>query len=100
MKKPRPLTQREHKLIERYSYCQLGMTPRQFYSKWEVNYEILALICDRSTSSVRCWFLRSPHYRRPSPTDLRHLALMDFILENFEKIPEEFRNLLCPADRE
>jgi hypothetical protein len=26
---------------------------------------------------------------------LRHLALMDFLLERFEEIPEELLNLLC-----
>jgi hypothetical protein len=33
------------------------------------------------------------------PHDLRHLALMNFLLERFEDIPEELRNLLCPASR-
>ncbi len=45
MSKPRPLTQREQDLIERYSYCEFGMTPRQFYAKWEVDYETMACIC-------------------------------------------------------
>jgi len=45
MSKPRPLTQRERNLIELYSYCQVGMTPKQFYAKWEVDYEIIATIC-------------------------------------------------------
>jgi predicted nucleic acid-binding protein len=31
--------------------------------------------------------------------DLRHLALMDFLLEHYEEIPEQLRNLLCPPDR-
>lgn len=45
MSNPRPITQRERNLIERYSYCQLGMTPRRFYAKWDVNYETISLIC-------------------------------------------------------
>ncbi|MBD0304057.1 MAG: hypothetical protein ICV85_18400 [Tolypothrix sp. T3-bin4] len=45
MSNPRPLTQRERNLIELYSYCQVGMTPKQFYAKWEVDYEIIANIC-------------------------------------------------------
>jgi hypothetical protein len=95
MNKPRPLTERELELIKRYSYCQFGMTPRQFQTKWEANYEIMAVICDRSISTVRRWFIRGRYYRRPSTTDLRHLAIVDFLLEHFEEIPEALRNL-CP----
>lgn len=95
---PRPLSRRELNLIQLYSYCQLGMTPMRFYSKWEVTYEQIALICDRSTSTVRRWFLRGSNYHPPHSTDLRHLALMDFLLEHFEKIPSEFRNLLCSTN--
>jgi hypothetical protein len=29
------------------------------------------------------------------PSDLRHLALMDFLLEGFEEIPEGLLNKLC-----
>ncbi len=52
----RPLTERETSLIDFYGYCQLAMTPQQFDSKWQVNYEDIAFICDRSTSTVRRWF--------------------------------------------
>jgi hypothetical protein len=34
---PHPLKQREQDLMQFYSYCQLGMTPKQFYTKWQVN---------------------------------------------------------------
>lgn len=95
---PQPLTRRELNLIQLYSYCQLGMTPMRFYSKWEVTYEQIALICDRSMSTVRRWFLRGTNYHPPHSTDLRHLALMDFLLEHFEKIPSELRNLLCSTN--
>lgn len=98
MSKLRPITQRERNLIERYSYCQLGMTPRRFYAKWDVNYETISLICDRSPVTVGRWFQRNRNYHRPSLSDLRHLALMDFLLEHFEEIPEELRNLLCPPN--
>ncbi|MCA1994146.1 MAG: hypothetical protein LDL41_19180, partial [Coleofasciculus sp. S288] len=53
---PRPLTQREQNLIALYSHCQLAMTPMRFYSKWEVSYEQIALICSRSTVTVQRWF--------------------------------------------
>ena len=95
---PRTLTQREHQLIELYSNCQLGMTPRKFYSRWKVTYEQIASICSRSTSTVQRWFIRGSNSRRPTPTDLRHLAIMDFLLEHFEEIPSPLRNLLCAAN--
>ena len=97
---PRPLAQREQHLIELYSYCQLGMTPQQFYAKWQVNQEEIACICSRSASTVRRWFRQGCSYRRPTPADLRHLALMDFLLEHFEQIPEDLRFTLCLPKRE
>ncbi|BAY29331.1 hypothetical protein NIES2107_11720 [Nostoc carneum NIES-2107] len=92
---PRPLTQREQDLLNLYIHCELGMTPKQFYSKWQVNYEMLAMICSRSVSTVRCWFNRGRLYRHPLRTDLRHLAVMDFLLEHFETIPPELITQLC-----
>ena len=92
---PRTLTQRERNLIELYSRCQLGLTPKKFYAKWSVSYEQLAAICSRSSSTVRRWFARGRYYRRPAPSDLRHLAIMDFLLEHFEEIPAGLLNLLC-----
>jgi|GEM_PF-289322 len=90
----RTLTQREQEIIKLYSYCQLGMTPQRFYAKWAVNQDRIAMICSRSISTVRRWFSRGRNYRRPMSNDLRHLALMDFLLEHFEEIPQELRNLL------
>jgi hypothetical protein len=97
--KPHPLTDREQTLIDLYGYCQLGMTPQQFYAKWQVKHEVVAFICDRSLSTVQRWFGRGANYRRPQPNDLRHLALMDFLLEHYEDIPPELLNLLCPRKR-
>ncbi|NER45198.1 MAG: helix-turn-helix domain-containing protein [Symploca sp. SIO1A3] len=88
------MTQREQEIIKLYSYCQLGMTPQRFYAKWQVNQDRIAMICSRSISTVRRWFSRGRNYRRPMSNDLRHLALMDFLLEHFEEIPQELRNLL------
>lgn len=99
MTNPRPLTQREQDLIKLYSHCQLGMTPKQFYAKWQVNYELIAAICSRSLSTVSCWFSRGRNYRRPTPNDLRHLALMDFLLEHLEDDSEELWSLLCRPSR-
>jgi hypothetical protein len=95
---PRPLTEREQALIDLYGYCSLGMTPQQFYAKWEVNHEAIADKRDRSVSTVRRWFKRGASYRRPKPADLRHLAFMDFLLEHYEDIPPELLNLLCRCD--
>nr|WP_226883653.1 helix-turn-helix domain-containing protein [Allocoleopsis franciscana] len=97
--KPRPLTEREQTLIDFYGYCQLGMTPQQFYAKWQVNHEAIAFICSRSMSTVRRWFRRGKNYRRPQPSDLRHLALMDFLLEHYQDIPEQLLNALCSPKR-
>jgi len=96
---PRILTQRERDLIELYSNCQLGLTPRRFYTKWSVRYQEMASICSRSVSTVERWFNRGSAYRRPMFNDLRHLALMDFLLEHFEQIPSELLDLLCPQNR-
>jgi hypothetical protein len=93
---PRTLTQRERDAIALYSHCQLGLTPRKFYSKWSVRYEELAAICSRSSSTVQRWFSRGRNYQRPTSNDLRHLAIMDFLLEHFEEIPSKLLNLLCP----
>lgn len=94
----RPLTERELNLIDFYGYCQLGMTPQQFYSKWQVNQEDIAFICARSTSTVRRWFKRGKNHRRPQAADMRHLALMDFLLQHYEEIPAEILSLLCPGN--
>lgn len=94
---PRPLTPREQSLITLYSYCQLGMTPQQFYAKWQVSQETIAIVCSRSVSTVRRWFRKGRSYRRPTAIDLRHLALMDFLLDHFEQIPPALRDALCSA---
>ncbi|MFY7802058.1 MAG: helix-turn-helix domain-containing protein [Limnoraphis robusta] len=92
---PRPITAREQRLIELYVYCPLAMTPEQFYGKWDVKQEAIALICFRSVSMVRRWFARGRSHYHPHPNDLRHLALMDFLLEHFEEIPPELWQQLC-----
>ncbi|NEQ46963.1 MAG: helix-turn-helix domain-containing protein [Leptolyngbya sp. SIOISBB] len=100
MTTPRPLTPREQNLLDRYSQCQLGMTPQAFYTKWQVSQEEIATICSRSVSTVRRWFHKGRSYRRPTIVDLRHLALMDFLLDHFEQIPENLREALCPTEQE
>jgi hypothetical protein len=94
---PRPLNDCDRNLIALYSHCQLGMTPQQFYAKWKVTQEELALICSRSLSTVQRWFTRGRNYQCPTANDLRHLAMMDFLLEHFEEIPKVLCDLLCSS---
>lgn len=94
MQKPKTLGEREFHLITMYSNWDFSMTPKQFYAKWGVSYEQIALICYRSDSTVRGWFKQGKNRRYPQHNDLRHLALMDFLLENFEDIPEHLRRKL------
>jgi hypothetical protein len=99
--KPRKiLTERQLELIELYGYCQLGMTPKNFRDKWSFTNEQIAFICERATPTVGSWFCRGRSYRRPKKADLRHLALMDFLLEHYEDIPVKLRDLLCPPRRD
>ncbi|WP_424094787.1 hypothetical protein [Moorena producens] len=92
---PRAITERERILINLYSNCRLSMTPQEFYWKWQVNQEDIAQICCRSTHAVNTWLAQSSRYKSPSSDSLYHLALMDFLLENFEAIPKELLNQLC-----
>ncbi len=71
------------------------MTPQEFYWKWQVKQEDIANICCRSTYAVNSWLAQGARYKTPSSDSLHHLALMDFILENFETIPKELLNQLC-----
>ncbi|WP_366513736.1 hypothetical protein [Moorena sp. SIOASIH] len=92
---PHPITEREEILIYLYSYCRLSMTPQEFYRKWQVNQEDIGNICCRSSYAVNSWLAQGPRYKTPSSDSLHHLALMDFLLENFEAIPKELLNQLC-----
>lgn len=93
---PQPLGEREQELIHLYANCQLGLSPRRFYNKWAVSHEAIANICTRSPSTVRRWFGRGKHYRTPNFTNLRHLAMMDFLLKHFEDIPVDLLEVVCP----
>ena len=97
---PHPLTPSQKQLIQHYAHCQLTMTPQTFYATWQVSQEDMAAICSRSVSTVRRWFRKGRSYRRPTAIDLRHLALMDFLLDYFDQMPEELRGALCPIKEE
>ncbi|NEO60377.1 MAG: hypothetical protein F6J98_08050 [Moorea sp. SIO4G2] len=92
---PCPITEREQILIRLYSYLELGMTPQRFYQKWDVTHEDIALICSCSVHTVNGWFSTSRRCYPPTPGQLRHLAIMDFLLEDFETIPKELLERLC-----
>lgn len=69
------------------------MTPQEFYSRWAVTYDDVALICRKANSTVSKWFsLRSD--RSASFNDKYHLALANFLLEHYEEIPEPLRGVL------
>ncbi|NJL62861.1 MAG: hypothetical protein HC903_14810 [Methylacidiphilales bacterium] len=89
MSHPRRITSRELHLIQLYSNWEFGMTPTQFYGKWGVSYEQIALICFRSDSTVRGWFKNGKNQRYPTRNDLLNLGLVDLLLEYFEEIPPE-----------
>ena len=85
---PYPITEREHILIRLYSYWESGMTPQRFSQKWDITPEDIALICSCSTHTVNGWFNTSRRCYPPTPGHLRHLTIMDFLLEDFETIPK------------
>ncbi|NEO26785.1 MAG: helix-turn-helix domain-containing protein [Kamptonema sp. SIO4C4] len=96
MSNPRGLGEQELRLLEAYSHCSWGMTPQQFYQKWDVTYEQMAEICQRSRSTVQRWFGRGAVYRRPTAHDLQRLAVMDFLWEQWEMLPEGMRSGCMP----
>lgn len=96
MSNPRPLEQREVELITLLSHTQLGISPRTFLSKWDVNYEQLAAICHCSIGTVTRWFARGDNYRRPGSYPCLKLKLADLLLENYQDIPEEWVQFIFP----
>ena len=98
MRKPKVLGERELHLIRVYSLWDFRMTPIEFYTKWDVSYEQIASICYRSDSTVRGWFRHGKNQRHPNRNDLFNLALMDFLLEHFEEIPEHLLQRLLFDD--
>ncbi|HEY9834260.1 MAG TPA: hypothetical protein V6D26_27155 [Stenomitos sp.] len=45
MRSPRPIGERELRLIELFANCRPEMTPQQFYAKWAVTYATMAQLC-------------------------------------------------------
>ena len=95
----KPIGERERTLIHLYAYWEMELDPKSFYIKWGVTYEQIALICSRSPSTVGNWFQSGRYRSSPNACDKRHLALMDFLLEHFEKITPALLNHLCLRNR-
>ena len=91
-----PLTAREYRLMVIYRACQFGMSPIEFYQKWNVTHAQMAQICGCSESTVDRWFLRGKSYRKPLPLYCRRLAEMDFLWEHHAEIPDHLWQQLCP----
>jgi hypothetical protein len=73
---------REQALLRLYVNCQLGLSPSDFYSKWNVTHAQMAQICGCSVSTVDRWFLHGSGYRAPEAIYLRRLAEINFLWEN------------------
>ncbi|NET67351.1 MAG: hypothetical protein F6K63_24385 [Moorea sp. SIO1G6] len=54
-----------------------------------VTHEDIALICSCSAHTVNGWFNTSRRCYPPTAIHLQPLAIMDFLLEDFETIPKE-----------
>ena len=96
----KPIGDKGRILVHLYANWQFELEPRSFYYKWDVTYQQIALICSRSLSTVWHWFQQGSNYRAPRACDKRHLAMMDFLLENFEEIEPDLLFRLCPQSRE
>lgn len=87
-------------LLNLYKNCQMGISPADFYAKWNVTHAQMAQICGCSKSTVNRWFQQSRSSQPPEPIYLRRLAEIDFLWEHYEQIPSELRQQLCQNNRE
>jgi len=95
----RNLEQRELLLLRLYTNCQLKMSHRDSYAKWNVTHAQMAQICGCLEPTVDRWFAGESNYRSPAPVYLRRLAEMDLLWEFYEQIPLPLRQWLCPPPR-
>jgi hypothetical protein len=96
---PQELGRRELALLELYCNCQFSMTPQAFYARWGVNQATIARIAGTSISTVSKWFSQGKSRRRPEPIHCRRLAEMHFLWEEYERMPPQLRQQLCPMPR-
>ena len=94
---PQELEQREIKLLRLYCGCKFGMTPQEFYARWNVTHAQIAQICGVSEPTVNRWFSQGRTRRSAEATHRRKLAEMNLIWEEYERIPQRLRQKLCPT---
>lgn len=85
---PRPLTQRQLGLLQRFAQSSLQMTPHEFLLKWDVNQRQLALITGRSLSAVKKWFQQGGNFRSAGKYSCLRLGLADWLLQTSPQISE------------
>lgn len=96
---PQDLEQRELKLLQLYCSCQFSMTPQAFYARWNVTHVQMAQICGVSEATVDRWFSQGKNRRFAEALYRRKLAEINFIWEEYERIPPQLRQQLCPTRR-
>lgn len=94
--RPRDLGIRELALYDLYRNCQLGLSPQEFYARWNVTHAQMAEICKCSITTVDRWFTSSALQTLPNRHHLKQLAEMDLLWQHYEEIPETIRRLICP----
>ncbi|MEA5499198.1 helix-turn-helix transcriptional regulator [Limnoraphis robusta Tam1] len=83
------LNDEQQQLIARLCAASLGISPQKFRQKWDISYQQMADICHCTPGTVQRWFERGRNYRRPSQYSCFKLAIADWLLENYQDIPQE-----------
>ena len=96
---PQDLRQREIALLRLYCGCQFGISPQAFYARWDVTHVQIAQICGVSEPTVDRWFSQGKSKRFANTTHRRKLAEMNFIWEEYERIPPWLKRHICPTRR-
>jgi hypothetical protein len=96
MHRPSPISAQQLQLIRSFIHSQTRMTFQEFLSKWDVTYEFLADLfqCDKGT--VASWINKDLGDSCSQRCYQQTLFITDFILSHFERLPDFFKNLVCP----
>lgn len=92
---PQDLEERELRLLRLYRGCQFGMTPQAFYARWAVTHAQIAQICGVSEPTVDRWFSQGKNRRAAEAIHRKKLAEMNFIWEQYERIPRRLLQHFC-----
>lgn len=88
--------EREQRLLERFAYSQLALTPQQLSERWPgITRNQIAQLCQTDVSRVNRWFSRGRSYESPSPYYLLLFALFDIFLEFSSHLPESLLSRYC-----